>query len=246
MRNEDNYSQGIAINNQSLTGIHEMCVWNQIDNFHAIKNYSVDSIHDILEGVCSYDLSSILYEFIINLKYFSLDTLNNRLQYLNYNPSKVQNKPQLISMDVIKHKKKLKMSATEVLCFTRHLGLIIGDLIPINSEFWQLYILLRQIIQIIHLKSIQPKYALLLKTLITEHHELYLKLFQTNSKPKHHHLLHYPYIMSKVGPVSHLWSMRYESKHREYLLFIKCKTTNLNLHIDYCLNLIHCLLLWDH
>jgi len=46
------------------------------------------------EGVCSYDLSGILYEFIINLKYFTLDKLNNRLQYFNYGLLEVQNKPQ--------------------------------------------------------------------------------------------------------------------------------------------------------
>jgi len=106
MRNEENYSQGVAIDDLSLTGINELCVWNQTIDFHVVYNYSVDLMHDILEGVCSYDLSGILYEFIINMKCFSLDTLNNRLQYFNYGPFEVQNKPQLISMDVIRNKKK--------------------------------------------------------------------------------------------------------------------------------------------
>jgi len=48
------------------------------------------------------------------------------------------------------------------------------------------------------LKLIQPEYALLLTRLIIEHHQLYLKLFNTNLKPKHHYLLHYPYIMRNV------------------------------------------------
>lgn len=99
------------------------------------------------------------------------------------------------------------MSASETLCFSRHLGIIIGDLIPKNSEIWALYILLRKIIEIITSKSIIHEHALLLIELITEHHKLYQKLFHINLKPKHHHLLHYPYIMKKVGPVSHLWSM---------------------------------------
>lgn len=41
------------------------------------------------------------------------------------------------------------MSASEVLCLSRHLGVIIGYLIPLNSEFWLPYLLLRQIIQIV-------------------------------------------------------------------------------------------------
>jgi len=214
-RNEENYLQDLTTNNLSLTGINEECVWNQVNGFHAVHNYSVDLMHDILEGVCSYDICGILYEFIINFKYFSLEQLNNRIQYFNYGSLDVQNKPQIITIEVIKKKKKIKMSASEMLCFSRHLGVMIGDLIPKDAEYWQLYILLRKIIEIVTLKSIQPSYALLLKTLISEHHQLYLKLFNTNLKPKHHHLLHYPDIMKKVGPLSHLWSMRYESKHRE-------------------------------
>lgn len=107
-------------------------------------------------------------------------------------------------------KKKIKMSASEILCFGRHLDVMISDLVPIDSEIWQIYILLRKVIEIVILK-----YAILLTTLITEHHQLYSKLFNTNLKPKHQHLLYYPYITKKVGAVSHLWSMRFESKHRE-------------------------------
>jgi len=129
------------------------------------------------------------------------------------------------------------MSASEMLCFSRHLGVMIGDLVPVDSEIWQLYILLRKIIEIVTLKSIQPGYAILLTTLITEHHQLYLKLFNTNLKPKHHHLLHYPYIMRKVGPISHLWSMRFESKHRESKLTAHSITSRKN--ICYTLSIKH-------
>lgn len=81
LRNEENYLQDLITNNVSETGIKEPCVWNQINGFHAVYNYSVDLMHDVLEGVCSYDISNILYEFILNFKYFSLETLNNRIQY---------------------------------------------------------------------------------------------------------------------------------------------------------------------
>lgn len=32
-------------------------------------------------------------------------------------------------------------------------------------------------------------------------------------KPKHHFLLHYPDLILKFGPLIHLWTMRFESKH---------------------------------
>lgn len=97
--NEENYLQDVVTNNLSLTGIYEECVWNQINGFHAVLNYSVELMHDIL-GICSYDMSGILDEFIFNFKYFSLEQLNNRIQYFNYGSLDVKNKPQIITNDV--------------------------------------------------------------------------------------------------------------------------------------------------
>jgi len=35
-------------------------------------------MHDLLEGVCMYDLGFILKEMVLNLKYFIIETLNNK------------------------------------------------------------------------------------------------------------------------------------------------------------------------
>jgi len=236
LRNRENYSEDLITDNLTLTGIKEACVWNAVNDFHATINYSVDIMHDVLEGVCLYDIAGILFEFIIHLKYFSLVTLNDRIKYFNYGPIDTQNKPQPITNDFLKEK-KLKMSASEMLCFSRHFGVMIGDLVPNNSELWQLYILLKKIIDIVISKSIQTECIFLLKTLITEHNQLYIKIFQTNLKPKHHHLIHYPYIMEKVGPLAHLWSMRYESKHRESKL--TANSTSSRKNICYTLSVKH-------
>jgi hypothetical protein len=75
----------------------------------------------------NYDLTPLLKNYIITFKYFSLDTLNNRIQCFNYDSVKKQNRPPLLSVDFLKTK-KIKMPATEMLC------LMIGDLVPTNSE----------------------------------------------------------------------------------------------------------------
>lgn len=59
------------------------------------------------------------------------------------------------------------MSASKMLCFTRYFGLIIGDLVLRDSEYWSMYILLKQIIDIIATKSLQPEASILLNTLIS-------------------------------------------------------------------------------
>jgi len=107
------------------------------------------------------------------------------------------------------------MLASEMLCFTRYLGLIIGDLIPEDSDLWELYKILKKILDISLCKSVRLSDSVLLKTLISEHHQLYLRLFSSNLKPKHYHIVHYPFIIQKSGPLALFWSMRFEAKHKE-------------------------------
>lgn len=93
-------------------------------------------MYDVLEGVCNYDLAPLLNNFILNFKYFSLNTFNNRIQYFNYGRIENQNRAPLLLVDFLKTN-QIKMSATEMLCFTRHLGLMIGDLVPKILNFGQ-------------------------------------------------------------------------------------------------------------
>ena len=84
-----------------------------------------------------------------------------------------------------KSKIEIKQSASKLLCLTRYLGLMIGDLINDKSEYWDLYLIHRKIIGLITSPNI-PKYkTYLLKDMIQQHHLLYFKLFG-NLKPKLH------------------------------------------------------------
>lgn len=215
LRNKINYADDLNINNVSLTGIKELCVFNQITSFHVTENLSVDIMHDMLEGVCKTELANLLYVMINQFKYFDLETLNNRIECFNYTSIDIRNRPPLLSMDSLKNS-TLKMSASETLCFTRYLGVIIGDKVPTNSEFWSIYILIRKILDLVMSRCIEYEDSLLLQSLIDEHHELYLRLFKTHLRPKHHHMTHYPHILRNSGPLVSLWSMRFEAKHKEF------------------------------
>jgi len=236
LRNAQNYENDVNTNNMSLTGIKENCVWNNISSFHVTENYSVDIMHDLFEGVCKYEISSILYKMIVDLKYFSLETLNNKIECFNYGTNDIRNRPPLVTMETLKHN-SLKMSASETICFTRYLSLIIGESVPENSEFWHLYILLKKIVNIVLQKMVCEEEAFLLHNLISEHHELYLKLFRTHLKPKHHHMLHYPMILKNSGPISLIWSMRFEAKHKMFKDSARAITSRKN--IPYTLSLKH-------
>lgn len=216
LRTVHNYAADVLLKNLPMTGIKENCVWNIIPSFSFVDSISFDIMHDLLEGVCHYDLTLILFDFIYNKKYFSLETLNNRIIYFDYGPLESGNTVPRITRDHLMAS-KFKFSASEMLCFIRYLGLMIGDLVPTNAEGWHLYIKLKSIIDIITAPYVNPRSLDYLSCLISEHHEMYLGIFpQVTLKPKHHYMLHYPQIMRTVGPLWSICCFHWEAKHRPF------------------------------
>lgn len=68
---------------------------------------------------------------------------------------------------------------------------------------------------IIMAEEVTDENCSLLKKLTSEHHKLYINLFDDVLKPKHHLLLHYPRVMQQIGPLKYMSSIRFEAKHKE-------------------------------
>jgi len=73
----------------------------------------------------------------------------------------------------------------------KYFGLVIGDLV--SPDPWELYLTLRKIIDILNARSFSLQKIKYLQCLVTEHHEIYIRLFDNTLKTKHHNL-HYPLI----------------------------------------------------
>ncbi|XP_061712672.1 uncharacterized protein LOC133521619 [Cydia pomonella] len=211
-RTMEQYLIDLNQRNVSETGIKEECVWHDIDGFSVINNVRVDIMHDLLEGVCKYDMSFILYYYIEQLKLFSLDTLNGRLTCFDYGPDR-SNQPPCILQEHLRNQ-SIKMSASEMLCFVRYFSLLVEDLIPTNDTLWELYLHLRKILDIVISNQLQKGTIDFLKLLISEHHKLYLRITNKTLTPKFHFLTHYHDMLQKFGPLVSIWSMRFEAKHR--------------------------------
>lgn len=209
LRNEMNYEIGC----QNFShGIKEMCIWNSLSNFHVTKNISCDLMHDLLEGVLRYDMGKIL-NTLIHKKYFTLDHLNDRIKFFKFNEADLGNLFPQIKYEHLK-KQKIIMSASEMLAFVVYFGFIIGDMVPENEPSWKIFILIHKILDILLSRSITESTLDYLTILIKEHHLLYQKTFNDNLKPKFHFLLHYPRIISTIGPVRSVWCMKYEAYHK--------------------------------
>ncbi|XP_048514964.1 uncharacterized protein LOC125501885 [Athalia rosae] len=225
IRTIENYSEDLS----KLTGgIKEPCIFNELSSFHVTENIYGDTMHDLFEGVCRYDMAKVLNHLIFVDKLFSLGRLNDRIRFFTYGSTVTGNIPPQITSNALK-KGQLITSASEMVCLVRHLGFIIGDLVPIDNEAWELYITLREIICIVMATSTTAESVQLLDTLVSEHHSLYLKLFNEPLKPKHHFLIHYPRIMTTIGPLKNISCMRFEAKHKELKTMAKVVSSRRNI-----------------
>lgn len=159
-----------------------------------------------------------------------MQDVNNRIETFAYNYIDKSNKPRSLFFAPGKggRKIKIKQSASEMLCLTRYLGLMIGDMIPAGNEDWKLYHLLRKIIDSLTSPSLTRGQIKIVDDLIHEHNSLFLKLYGA-LKPKMHFWLHYARIMLLFGPVINFSSDKYGKKNKKLKEIAVGTTCNHNL-----------------
>ncbi|KAJ1524637.1 hypothetical protein ONE63_011121 [Megalurothrips usitatus] len=117
--------------------------------------------------------------------------------------------------------------ASEMLCCTRYLGEIVGDLVPEKNRVWKLYLIIREIVDIVTAPYFQDGVDIYLGALVQEHHELYLLFFGT-LKPKHHFMTHMAGLMKRNGPLILCSSLMCERNHRKGKLYGKACNSRVN------------------
>ena len=172
-------------------------------------------------------MTAILDYSLFEFKAFSLDTINFRIRVFDYGRLESSKKPPQIKLHKAKEV-RLKMSASEMLCFTRIFGFLARDFVSKNNIVWQLYLKLRTIIHYLTSPVIKTEHLTWLNSLIIEHHTLYCELFNEYLKPKFHNLTHYIENIKSIDPPVQYSSMRYESKNRDCKITanISCNQTN--------------------
>ncbi len=201
-----------------LFGLKRSCPLNSLQFFHSSENYAVDIMHDLLEGVVQYELK-LLFQYLVK-DCISLDTLSERIQSFNYGYSERKNRPSGVKID--DGSKDLGLNAIQSWCLLRNTPLIFGDLVNTDNGYWNLILLLIQIVSIVFSPVVTQGMTFFLKHLISDHHKLFKSMFpERRLIPKHHLMIHYPRCIRKVGPLIHMWCMRYEGKHNFFKKSVK-------------------------
>ena len=104
--------------------------------------------------------------------------------------------------------------AGQMWCLARLLPLMIGNKVPENDCRWNNFLLLLEILDYNFAPTLSPNDAAYIHQLIDEHHQEFADLYPDCSiTPKFHH---YARWISRCGPLSRFWCMRYESKHNYF------------------------------
>lgn len=228
MRDKVNYEEDLKKNNFKGTGIKEDSFVNSICLCHVTTCLGIDIMHDVFEGILHYNLCEIILA-LINDGYCSLDLFNKLKADLSYGEVEAGDKSPPITLKRLQSN-KLLMSASEMQCFAHHIMLIVGDLIPNkNYRVWKFLLQTVKFVDLLFLPFYTPQDLDNLKITISKMNEMYIRIFKTELKPKHHYLTHYPTMIRRFGPLYYISSMRYEAKHKVVKNYTKNTSNRLDL-----------------
>lgn len=208
--------QAAELRDGHVYGIKQTSALNECMYFHVLSNYSLDIMHDILEGVAQFELKLVLGYFILerNPPLLSLDDLNQHLASHDYGITETKNKPSFFKLD---SGNSVGQKAMQAWCLIRHVPFIVAPEIEEDNAYWELLLKLLDIMDIIFSPQLTPGLIAQLSVLIEDHHAHFRETFpERRLLPKHHFMVHYPTCLRKIGPLIHVWCMRYEAKHEYF------------------------------
>lgn len=188
--------------------------------FHALKHFHVCNPglppcigHDLFEGVVQYDLALCIHYFV-NKGWFTYDYLNNRISTMKLNAHDLRNKPAKVSVNNNKLGGHALQNWTLLRLFPVYLGTKVEDM---TDAVWELVITLMQIVDLLMAPKITAAQVAYMKVLIEDYVVSRCELFPRDKlRPKHHNMLHYSELVQHFGPLCHVWTMRFESKHQYF------------------------------
>lgn len=219
-RNLENYQKCLdSIENaegkldlRETCGIVRYCKLNDLSHFNIFKNFSVDIMHDLNEGVVPLILKH-LFQFCFDQKIIKLQKLKDMISFYSYPKLFRKSKPSMLNM--ASH--SLGQTAAQLKCLLLNLPLVLHEYRDCNQlkEAWKCVELLIRIFQIVHSSKMSNNLISELQILIHDFLTQVISCFKINLTPKLHYMTHYPTIIRIMGPICFMSMIRYESKHKQ-------------------------------
>ncbi|XP_073718055.1 uncharacterized protein [Misgurnus anguillicaudatus] len=151
---------------------------------------------------------------MIRLKYFTLEYLNCKIVSFPYQHTDKIDKPRPISKNFAS-KRTIGGNGHENGTLLRLLPLMIVNKVPEGDGAWTVLMDLKEIVELVLSPRFDDSSIQYLQTKIQDHRHMLQEVFPDFTLlPKHHYVEHYPDLIQCFGPLVHLWTMRFEGKHR--------------------------------
>eukprot|EP00112_Aurelia_sp_Birch-Aquarium-sp1_P011911 Seg250.10 transcript_id=Seg250.10/GoldUCD/mRNA.D3Y31 product="hypothetical protein" protein_id=Seg250.10/GoldUCD/D3Y31 len=196
-------------------GVKGRCPLYDLECFKVTQSFPPDAMHDVLEGVVPHLLHEVICG-LVNERVVTLGQINFEIENFKYGKNDRKNKPVQLSKSFCHADSTVTGSAAEKWCLFRLLSLMIGSCIQKRSEHWELYLLLRKIVDIIFAPVVERSWLPYLQDLVENFQQEYAKLYPQKYVPKVHFLVHYAQHIRQFGPLRRLWCMRFEAKHKYF------------------------------
>ena len=242
LRTEATYHEDLALATCSRQatleyshGVKRECILNEIPNFHVTRNFSLDIMHTVLEGIVQVELSCVLYNLCSIKHYFTYDVLSARIVsfWSAIDVEKCNKPPELNHID---RPGRLypSMKAVQSWALLKYLPLIIGDTVAEDDEHWLFLLHLSELVDFLFAPAFTEGMVTYLRDMIADHLIMFSELYvdeetRIRLKPKHHLLVHLPTIILQSGPLVGMNCLRYELKNSFFkrCAHIMCNFTNI-------------------
>ncbi|KAF7641019.1 hypothetical protein LDENG_00299320, partial [Lucifuga dentata] len=199
---------------QSQFGVQGDCVLRQsLQYFHMVTGFPPDVLYDLFEGIVPVELA-LCFEAMINCKYFTLEYLNRKTVSFPYQHTDKVDRPQPIPK-TFAVKRMIGGNGHENTMLLRLLPLMTGKNVPEGDGAWAVLMDLKEVVELVLAPVFTEESIQYLQSKIRDHKQVLQEVFPDYKlRPKHHYLEHYPELIRRFGPLVHLWTMRFEGKHR--------------------------------
>ncbi|XP_050038254.1 uncharacterized protein [Dermacentor andersoni] len=216
----------IAINEdvRRVYGVSKPSPLLSLEYFSVCTQLLPDVMHDIFEGTVSHVLRNVL-NGLVSDSVLSVADLD-RISTFCYGYYDRKNRPEQVTQSFVCQKGGLKGSASQKWCLLRLLPLIFFSSIPEGNHHWEIYLEFREIADMVLAEEVPLAWVPYLQHKIEQFLQNYMGRYPASGiTPKMHYLVHYPRIMSQLGPLTQYWCMRFEAKH-QYFKRLSSRTMN--------------------
>lgn len=199
--------------NGALYGVLHRCPLIDLPYFDVTTAFVPDIMHDMLEGVIP-NVTQKIVQKAVQDKLVTVDILNDRLHEVSRG---LNDRPNPFTPRMLKQSGSIVGSAAQKWQLYLMLARILGTYIDENDASWEVYLLLRDITDVVFAPVVSSSSLVHLEGLVFQFLTQFVAVFgSTSVTPKFHYMIHYARLIRMYGPLRQLWCMRFEAKHQYF------------------------------